>query len=182
MFYLFISCYTYLYHVFLIDIMFYIYAPITSDECHTWFHLYGSSPHISKNIKMKNSCKQRNSYQRPSDSEANATSSTLKDLIGNMVKDVQQDVFVNHYVLQQGPKKLFWAQRSQWRSQEHGPCCHLKGHLYLNMCAKYRTSIPFLFKRMLKLTTDRQTDRQTDRKKTTSLELLMRGHKNLHYI
>ena len=57
-------------------------------------------------------------------------------------------------------KKLFLAQRS--RSQGHWPWCHLKGHHYWTMHAKYEVSVSCSSKVIVKVKPiDRRTDKQT---------------------
>ena len=64
---------------------------------------------------------------------------------------------------QQSRKKLFLASRSQSRWQGHWPWCHLKGHHYWSMHAKYEVSISYGSKVISKVKVDDrhwQIDRQ----------------------
>ena len=65
-----------------------LYAPITSDECHCWFHLYGLSQAAwnekqTKISKMKYSCPQWDLNSQPSDYESNVLSTWPSRLVEN---------------------------------------------------------------------------------------------------
>ena len=63
-------------------------------------------------------------------------------------------------------QKLFLAQRAKSRSQGHWSWCHLKGHHWLSMNAKYKVSISYTSKVIANVKVDnRKTDRQNKRPK-----------------
>ena len=98
-------------------------------------------------------------------------------LTSSIVK-IHDFVFVKHYVpVRKVVRLAILTQRSKSRSQCQLPWCHLKGHHYLSMDAKYRVSISYGSKVLANAKVDNiQRDRQTNKETKQKQYAPIRGH------